>query len=64
MHAPEMRIAADHGQGACVAGAFGGDQYRDREKAHVADECRKLLSKAPGVTLEDDPANKKYPMPL
>ena len=28
------------------------------------DEARKILSKAPGVQLRDDVANKVYPMPI
>ena len=28
------------------------------------EEVRKALAAAPGVTLQDDPANKVYPMPL
>lgn len=27
-------------------------------------DCRELLSNAPGVRLVDDPAEKRYPMPL
>ena len=35
----------------------------ETEKHISADEVRKILSKAPGVTVLDDPANKSYPMP-
>ena len=28
------------------------------------DEVRKILSKAPGVVVVDDPANSKYPIPI
>lgn len=34
------------------------------ENSFTLDEIRQILSKAPGVTLIDDPVNKKYPMPL
>jgi len=34
------------------------------EEEITPDEARAILSKAPGVTLIDDPANKKYPMPV
>ncbi|MFA5499987.1 MAG: aspartate-semialdehyde dehydrogenase [Candidatus Omnitrophota bacterium] len=36
----------------------------ETEKHITADEVRKLLSKAPGVTVIDDPRNKCYPMPI
>ncbi len=36
----------------------------ETEKHITADEVRKLLSKAPGVTVIDDPQNKRYPMPI
>lgn len=34
------------------------------EQPLTADEAREILAQAPGVKLVDDPANKKYPMPL
>lgn len=34
------------------------------EKPLSADQAREILRKAPGVTVIDDPANMKYPMPL
>jgi aspartate-semialdehyde dehydrogenase len=34
------------------------------EQAVTPDEVRALLSKAPGVTVVDDPAAKRYPMPV
>ena len=34
------------------------------EKALGLEEVRKALASAPGVTLQDDPATKTYPMPL
>lgn len=36
----------------------------ETEKHITADDVRKLLSKAPGVTVIDDPKNKRYPMPI
>lgn len=36
----------------------------ETEKGITPEEARKLLSKAPGVTLIDDPENKSYPMPI
>ncbi|MFH1625864.1 MAG: aspartate-semialdehyde dehydrogenase [Pseudomonadota bacterium] len=36
----------------------------ETEKKITADEARKLLSKAPGVTVVDDPGSCKYPMAI
>ncbi len=36
----------------------------ETEKHISADEVRKLLSRAPGVMVVDDPDNKSYPMPV
>lgn len=36
----------------------------ETEQKITADEVRAILTKAPGVKLVDDPANKKYPMPM
>lgn len=36
----------------------------ETEKELSADEARSILSQSPGVTIVDDPANFKYPMPL
>jgi aspartate-semialdehyde dehydrogenase len=36
----------------------------ETEEKITANEVREILSKAPGVKVVDDPANKKYPMPL
>jgi len=36
----------------------------ETEKPINADEARELLRKSPGVFVYDEPANKKYPMPL
>ncbi|RKX79114.1 MAG: aspartate-semialdehyde dehydrogenase [Spirochaetes bacterium] len=36
----------------------------ETEKKLTPDEARKILEKAPSVMVIDDPANKKYPMPL
>ena len=34
------------------------------EKDITPEEARRILAKAPGVQLRDDPANKIYPMPI
>jgi len=36
----------------------------ETERKLTADEARRLLSAAPGVTVMDDPANSVYPMPI
>uniref|UniRef100_A0A7S4NM34 Semialdehyde dehydrogenase dimerisation domain-containing protein n=1 Tax=Guillardia theta TaxID=55529 RepID=A0A7S4NM34_GUITH len=36
----------------------------ETEKPIKVDEARDLLAKSPGIALADEPANKKYPMPL
>ncbi|MDD3653095.1 MAG: aspartate-semialdehyde dehydrogenase [Desulfotomaculaceae bacterium] len=36
----------------------------ETEKKITAAEARQVLAKAPGIVVIDDPANKKYPMPL
>jgi len=36
----------------------------ETEEKLTADEARKILSKAPGVIVIDDPANSKYPLPI
>jgi aspartate-semialdehyde dehydrogenase len=38
--------------------------YIETEKKITAPEVKALLSKAPGVIVQDDPANKIYPLPL
>jgi aspartate-semialdehyde dehydrogenase len=63
MHAPEMKITATTVR-VPVLRAHSESVNIETEKKLTADEVRKILSKAPGVTVEDDPQNKKYPMPL
>ena len=36
----------------------------ETEKKLTVEEARRILSKAPGVKLVDDPANQRYPMPV
>lgn len=48
-----------------VAIGHGESVYFETEDSNVsADELRHLLSKAPGVTVQDDPANQLYPQPI
>jgi aspartate-semialdehyde dehydrogenase len=63
MHAPEMRITATTVR-VPVFRAHSEAINIETEKKLTADECRKLLSNAPGVTIEDDFRNNKYPMPI
>lgn len=63
MHAPEMKITATTVR-VPVLRAHSESVNIETEKKLTADEVRKILSKAPGVTVEDDPQNKRYPMPL
>ncbi|MBP7792499.1 MAG: aspartate-semialdehyde dehydrogenase [Candidatus Goldbacteria bacterium] len=63
MHEPGMKITATTVR-VPVLRAHSESVNIETEKKLTADEVRKILSKAPGVTVEDDPKNKKYPMPL
>jgi len=63
MHAPEMKITATTVR-VPVLRAHSESVNIETDKKLTADEVREILSKAPGVTVEDDPQNKKYPMPL
>ncbi|MCX8093103.1 MAG: aspartate-semialdehyde dehydrogenase [Candidatus Goldbacteria bacterium] len=63
MHASEMKITATTVR-VPVLRAHSESVNIETEKKLTADEVRKILSNAPGVTVEDDPQNKKYPMPL
>jgi len=63
MHAPEMRITATTVR-VPVFRAHSEAINIETEKKLTPDECRQLLVKAPGVTVEDDFHNKKYPMPI
>ncbi len=63
MHAPEMKITATTVR-VPVLRAHSESVNIETEKKLTADEVKQILSRAPGVTVEDDPQNKKYPMPL
>ena len=63
MHDPEMHVAAT-----CVripiAVGHSESVYIEIDKEGVsAEEIKELLKDAPGVVLQDDPANQVYPMP-
>lgn len=63
MHAPELKIAAT---------AVRVPVYRshseainlETERSLTVEEAREILSRAPGVVIQDDPQNNSYPMPL
>jgi aspartate-semialdehyde dehydrogenase len=63
MHHPTLKISAT-----CVRvpvyRAHSESVNIEFERPITPAEVRSLLSKAPGVKLVDDPANKKYPMPI
>ncbi|MDR3166285.1 MAG: aspartate-semialdehyde dehydrogenase [Synergistaceae bacterium] len=62
MHIPDLKVSCTtvrvpvfRGHGESIIARF--------EKPVTPDEARKILSKAPGVVLQDDPANSVYPRP-
>ncbi|HTS18417.1 MAG TPA: aspartate-semialdehyde dehydrogenase [Verrucomicrobiae bacterium] len=63
MHHPTLKISAT-----CVRvpvyRAHSEAVNMEFERPITAAEARAILSKAPGVQVVDDPANKKYPMPI
>ena len=63
MHAPDMKITATTVR-VPVLRAHSESINIETERKLSVKEARELLAKAPGVTLEDDIKNKKYPMPL
>ncbi|HDQ25562.1 MAG TPA: aspartate-semialdehyde dehydrogenase [bacterium] len=63
MHEPGMRITATTVRVPCLR-SHSESVNVETEKKLTAKEVRDLLEKAPGVTVEDDIHNKKYPMPF
>ncbi len=63
MHEPELPLSAT-----CVrVPVFVGHSlavHAEFERPMTADEVRAILRDAPGVVVEDDPANSVYPMPI
>jgi aspartate-semialdehyde dehydrogenase len=63
MHAPGLQVTAT-----CVRvpvlRAHSEAVNLEFERPMSVDQVRDILAKAPGVKLVDDPANKKYPMPI
>ena len=63
MHAPDLKVSAT-----CVRvpvkRAHSEAVNLEFEKPISAAQAREILAKAPGVQVVDDPANKRYPMPI
>ncbi|MDD4868948.1 MAG: aspartate-semialdehyde dehydrogenase [Kiritimatiellae bacterium] len=63
MHAPELKVSAT-----CVRvpvlRAHSEAVNLEFEKPITAMQAREILEKAPGVKVIDDPANRRYPMPI
>jgi len=62
MHAPGIKISATTVR-VPVRTGHSESVYIQTAKPISADACRKLLAKAPGVILIDEPKNNLYPMP-
>lgn len=63
MHAPEMQISCTSVR-VPVLRAHSESINLEFEDEITPEEARAIISKAPGVVLCDDPANKVYPMPI
>lgn len=64
MHAPDLPVAATCVRVPVVAG-HSESVFIEVDKADVTvDDIRNVLKDAPGVVLQDDPANQEYPTPL
>lgn len=63
MHCPELAITATTVR-VPVFRSHSESINLEMEKDLSADQVRKLLADAPGVIVQDDPANNTYPMPL
>jgi len=63
MHAPDLRVNATTVR-VPVLRAHSEVITISTEKKLSAAEARSLLAKAPGITVQDDPANNVYPMPF
>jgi len=63
MHQPELKIAATAVR-VPVYRSHSESINVETEKPLTPEEVRDILSKAPGVVVQDDPASRVYPMPL
>ncbi|MDP2831023.1 MAG: aspartate-semialdehyde dehydrogenase, partial [Candidatus Omnitrophota bacterium] len=62
MHAPKIKISATTVR-VPVRTGHSESVYIETAKPLTAEQARKILAKAPGVVLMDDPKSKLYPMP-
>jgi len=62
MHAPKIKISATTVR-VPVRTGHSESVYIETAKPITAEEARKILAKAPGVVVIDDPKNNLYPMP-
>lgn len=63
LHEPEMHIAATAVR-VPVYRSHSESINIETEKKLTPDQARKILAQAPGIVVEDDPANCCYPMPI
>ncbi len=63
LHDPDIRVSATTVR-VPVFYSHSEAVHIETERKLTADEARALLAKAPGVKVVDDPAAKRYPMPL
>lgn len=63
MHAPDMKIAATTVR-VPVYRSHSEAIYIETEAMISPDKARELLREAPGIVVQDDPAENSYPMPL
>lgn len=63
MEAPDMRVTATTVRVPVFVGHSEAINI-ETEKKLTAEEARRILSQAPGVVVEDDPAQKLYPLPI
>jgi aspartate-semialdehyde dehydrogenase len=63
LHDPEIKISATTVR-VPVIRSHSESVNIETEKKLTPDEVRRILSKAPGVIVQDDPKNLQYPMPL
>ena len=63
MHDPEMSVAATCVRIPVAVGHSESLYIEIDQEGVTAEDIKELLKDAPGVVLQDDPANQVYPMP-
>lgn len=63
MHLPELKVAPTAVR-VPVFRSHSESINLETERAISVEEARQVFSQAPGIIVQDDPANKQYPMPL